>query len=157
MRPSLDFAKGLFGERQIEGVEVGVDIGENAADILLNWSNIAKLYLVDPVDNIHDRFNAEGNRVKFINKYSVEGAKDFVDNTLDFVYLDADHSYQAVKDDLNAWYPKLKVGGIICGHDFSIEDVEQKLCVAWAATEFFALHELELHTVGADFWGIKKC
>ena len=157
MRPSLDFAKGLFGDSQVEGVEVGVDIGENAADILSSWSNVVKLSLVDPADNIHDRFKAEGDRVKLFHKYSVDGAKEFEDNTLDFVYLDGDHSYNAVKDDLHSWYPKLKVGGVICGHDFSVEDVSERLCVAWAVTEFFNQIELDLHTASADFWGIKKC
>lgn len=37
---------------------------------------------------------------------------------LDFVYLDADHSYAAVISDIEAWYPLVRSGGIICGHDF---------------------------------------
>ena len=157
MRPSLDFAKGLFGERPVEGVEVGIDIGENAADILSSWSNVVKLYLVDPVDNIHDRFKVEGDRIKFINKYSVDGAKEVEDNLLDFVYLDGDHSFKGVMVDFNAWYPKLKVGGVICGHDFAPADIETKECVAWASTVFFKEKGLELFTSGPDFWGIKKC
>jgi len=157
MRPSLDFAREFLKERSVVGVEVGVDVGENAADILTNFSNLNKLYLVDVVDNIHDRFKNEKIIIFFIHKPSVEAAKEFSDSYFDFIYIDADHSYQAVKDDLNAWYPKLKVEGIICGHDFSIEDVEQKLCVAWAVTEFFTLHGLELRTAGADFWGVKRC
>ncbi len=37
---------------------------------------------------------------------------------LDFVYLDADHSYTAVQNDIEAWLPLVRPGGIICGHDF---------------------------------------
>ena len=43
------------------------------------------------------------------------------DNTLDFCYIDADHSYDSVKNDLDIWLPKIKINGIICGHDY-IED-----------------------------------
>jgi predicted O-methyltransferase YrrM len=156
MRPSLEFAKQLFGDRKVVGVEVGVDIGENANDILTNWATLEKLSLVDNIDNIHDRFKAEGDRVTFIYKPSVEASKGFEDESLDFVYIDANHSYQSVKDDLNVWYPKLKVGGVICGHDFSIEDVATHECVAWAATEFFQLHKLALCASVADFWGVKR-
>lgn len=53
-----------------------------------------------------------------IVKESKEAAKDFPDNSLDFVFLDADHSYEAVIGDINTWYPKIKNGGIISGHDY---------------------------------------
>ncbi len=39
------------------------------------------------------------------------------DNTADFIFIDADHRYESIKEDLDIWWPKLKVGGIICGHD----------------------------------------
>jgi hypothetical protein len=37
---------------------------------------------------------------------------------LDFIYVDANHTYQAVKDDIKLWYPKVKSGGIVMGHDY---------------------------------------
>jgi len=37
---------------------------------------------------------------------------------LDFVYIDADHSYKSVKEDINAWAPKVREGGIVAGHDY---------------------------------------
>lgn len=46
-------------------------------------------------------------------------ADEFQDGSLDLVYLDADHSYAAVKADIAAWFPKVKPGGIFAGHDFS--------------------------------------
>lgn len=53
--------------------------------------------------------------------YSVQEALKFPDNSLDFVYLDARHDYEGVKEDLHAWWPKLKPGGVMAGHDF-VED-----------------------------------
>ncbi len=48
---------------------------------------------------------------------SLVACKSFEDNSVDLVFLDADHRYDNFKADLIGWYPKVKVGGIICGHD----------------------------------------
>lgn len=45
-------------------------------------------------------------------------AVNFEDKFFDFVYIDANHSYENVKKDILAWLPKVKVGGIIAGHDY---------------------------------------
>jgi hypothetical protein len=49
---------------------------------------------------------------------SVEAAKLFPDEFFDFVYIDADHNYEPVMQDIESWYPLVKKGGIIGGHDF---------------------------------------
>ena len=54
-----------------------------------------------------------------IRKSSVEAAKLFADNSLDVVYIDASHNYIDVVNDIDAWLPKIKKGGIISGHDYS--------------------------------------
>jgi beta-1,4-mannosyl-glycoprotein beta-1,4-N-acetylglucosaminyltransferase len=51
---------------------------------------------------------------------SVEASKMYADNSLDFVFIDADHKYESVVEDILAWFPKVKNGGIISGHDFHI-------------------------------------
>ena len=56
-----------------------------------------------------------------INKWkmtSEEGAKKFEDESVQFVYIDALHTYDGVKKDLKLWYPKIKKGGFISGHDY---------------------------------------
>lgn len=53
-----------------------------------------------------------------IRKLSVDAAKDFEDGFLDAVYIDGDHRAEAVAEDLAAWIPKVKKGGLIMGHDF---------------------------------------
>ena len=42
----------------------------------------------------------------------------FQNESLDFIYIDARHDYKAVWDDLEAWFPKLRKGGLFSGHDY---------------------------------------
>lgn len=60
---------------------------------------------------------------KFVNPIrmtSVEASKLYEDESLDFVYIDGAHDYISVKQDIEHWYPKVKVGGHIAGDDFDI-------------------------------------
>ena len=52
-----------------------------------------------------------------VRALSTEGAASVSDGSLDFVFLDAGHGYEDCRDDIAAWLPKLKPGGLICGHD----------------------------------------
>lgn len=54
-----------------------------------------------------------------IRKTSMEAVKDFKPNNLDFVYIDADHSFRGIAQDLYEWYKRVKPGGIVSGHDYS--------------------------------------
>lgn len=49
---------------------------------------------------------------------SSKAAEKFADKSIDFVFIDADHEYESVKNDIIAWLPKIKSGGIISGHDY---------------------------------------
>lgn len=49
---------------------------------------------------------------------SVDAAKLYADRSLDFVFIDADHSYESIMADIAAWHRKVKGGGVIGGHDF---------------------------------------
>jgi hypothetical protein len=135
--PHLLDVLGLTGE----GVEVGVRNGDFSKDVLM-LSNMSMMHMVDPWEqqdpnkykDISNRDSSHQdkiyndlvdfmkknhpNRHKFHRGYSVDKAKDFYDNSLDFVYIDARHDYEGVKEDLEAWWPKLKIGGLFAGHDF---------------------------------------
>ena len=49
---------------------------------------------------------------------SLEAAARFADKSLDFVWIDGNHEYEAVKADIMAWLPKVKAGGVLAGHDY---------------------------------------
>lgn len=57
-------------------------------------------------------------RVKIVRSDTVEAAKDVPDGSLDFVFIDADHSYRGCKRDIEAWSSKVRRGGMISGHDY---------------------------------------
>ncbi len=63
--------------------------------------------------------------ISMIQKTSVEAAKDWPAGKLvDMVYIDADHSYEGCKADIEAWFSKVRPGGIICGHDYGGTEVD---------------------------------
>jgi hypothetical protein len=59
-----------------------------------------------------------GHRAEIIRLKSLEAAQLVPDGSLDFVFIDADHSYESCKADIIAWYPKVRDGGFIGGHDY---------------------------------------
>jgi hypothetical protein len=61
------------------------------------------------------------NNFKLIRKSSVKAALDFENASLDLVFIDAIHTYESVKKDIETWLPKVRVGGCLSGHDYSVE------------------------------------
>ena len=126
------------------GVEIGVKEGHFSKILLDNW-DCEKLYLVDPWENQKKENYDENNnhnhnqdlentikklenykeRYEIIREYSDIAYKNFNDESLDFIYIDGNHSYEAVKKDLELWYPKLKKGGVFAGDDYTYLPVEK--------------------------------
>lgn len=86
-----------------------------------------------------------------IKASSTEAAALYPDNSIDVVFIDADHTYEAVLADIKAWYPKVKEGGIIAGHDFSFNPDFPYPGVTKAVLEFFQDKPLEI-ILAADVW-----
>jgi len=140
----------------LEGVEIGSLYGEST-NIFLSFPHIKKLTCVDLI--IQPRFTKrlggwiEDKRVHPLQMGSTTASDLFEDSSLDFVYIDADHSYAAVKSDLEAWYPKLKTNGILSGHDYCRPFKDD---VVKAVDEFFELHNMQLKQYPDSSWsGIK--
>ena len=58
--------------------------------------------------------------VKLLNSWSVDASKKFEDASLDYIFIDANHTYEWVVEDLKAWAPKVREGGIVMGHDYFV-------------------------------------
>lgn len=86
-----------------------------------------------------------------------DAARQVPDNHLDLLYLDAGHSYDDVKRDLEAWYPKVKPGGVVAGHDF----INPAYGVLQAVNEFALKHATKVNVIPEDkdedagFWFYK--
>jgi hypothetical protein len=58
------------------------------------------------------------DRAVMIRSNSKQAVELFNDESLDFVFIDANHAYDFVVEDIELWYPKVKSGGYLCGHDY---------------------------------------
>lgn len=127
----------LFHELAFKrGVEIGVASGDYS-QVIMEKNPTIEMYGVDPYERYEgykdyqlrstfDKMESSAQSklwrfpsYKFIKKFSVDASRDFEDNSLDFVYIDGNHSGEAVKEDIEAWISKVKPGGIMAGHDFT--------------------------------------
>jgi len=123
MRSCFEFIKKKT-KRELIGAEIGVHMGNNAEDILKNM-NIKRLYLVDCwqrrqailFEPVRKKFKSD-KRVCIFRTTSIK-ADELITELLDFVYIDADHSYKSVMQDLRIWTNKVKKGDFVCGHDYT--------------------------------------
>lgn len=101
-------------------------------------SNAPNAEHAENLEHVKRTLSRFGSRFAIHRKYSVSAAREFADNTLDFVYVDARHEYEGCLEDLKAWYPKLRKGGLVSGHDFVPDGFlkEGAFGVQRAATEF---------------------
>lgn len=81
---------------------------------------------------------------------SIDAAKMLSDQQFDLVFIDADHSYEAVKADIEAWWPLVKEGGIMAGHDYD-HNTRQWLGVYKAVHEKFGQPYF-----GCFIWAVRK-
>ena len=164
-RPSIKMMRKHFGNQPVSGAEIGVQKGNNSISILKEL-NITKLYLIDiweeyekqekEYENLKNyamvlkRFK-KNKRVEIIRVFSVEGSQKIENCSLDFVYIDANHDYEYVYNDIDCWYKKIRKGGVLAGHDvFSCNDVLD------AVKDWCSNHNYRFHVVAPDWYFIKK-
>jgi Methyltransferase domain len=68
-----------------------------------------------------------GRECRVIRKFSADAVKVFEDKSLDWVFIDGNHSHEACLEDLRLWAPKVKDDGLLCGHDFAAHATARRL------------------------------
>ena len=142
------------------GIEIGVLYGEFSFYLC---GQLEKLYLVDCWNKSHKKKSPEEQKLKVKNKlkkyknweiiqsFSKDASYLFNDQTFDFIYIDAAHDYNSVKNDIFFWFPKLKNEGVLAGHDYNLSSVKSAL----------NHHKFSINVLHGDksdsWWNFKYC
>ena len=126
--------------------EVGVALGE-FSDKILKYNKPKKLYLIDAWKNFdlgypdgnmksnkiqEERYNyvlarfKKRKQISIVREKSLDASNYIEDNSLDWVYIDADHSYEGCLKDLKCYDKKVKITGYICGHDWLADNFSRE-------------------------------
>lgn len=164
----IDSVNRLFGlkdllefydaNKQWKAMEIGSYAGASA-ELISNYvgeitcCDIWEKYIapLNRAIKVYEEFLLTKKRNKNIIEIKKESEKlfnEYEDNYFDMVYIDADHSYDSVKKDISNWFYKVKNGGIICGHDYYMEEVKK------AVDEFFG--EGKVKYFRDSSWSYKK-
>lgn len=141
------------------GVEVGVDTGKTSHKLLRSFVYL-RLSLVDhwPDD---ERYRIASNRIRrfahrtvFNRMDAVAGAATLDDNSQDFAFIDDDHTHEGCQRSIAAYWPKVRPGGLFCGHDYGKPDFPG---VTQAVTEFAELtgQNIQATKIGHIWWTLK--
>jgi len=129
------WVRDLRQQSELTAVEIGVRFGDHAEYMLENL-DIKELYLIDPYDAYDDYQEGWDNQrmssaeeeartrledyaeVTFIKQYSND-ALDSIPDQVDLIYIDGNHAYEYVRDDIANYNQRVSRGGILAGHDYS--------------------------------------
>lgn len=190
VRSRMDFPQ-LIDEL---GLQIGVELGVNEggySNFLLEHSKLKKLYSIDSWSldynstlaatfkswaikhgeieeaerKTREVLSKHGSRSEIIKGNSFDAVDQFEDNSVDFVFFDAGHRFSGFALDMMKWFPKIKVGGVIAGHDYWRRYRYEVMDVANA---FLFEHRLLMHLTWDDknkhgrgyappsFWTVKE-
>jgi len=153
---------------KIKICEIGVFKGE-FSKIILEKLSPSELHLIDIFDGMMCSGDKDGNNIiwtnlnneyiKLLEEYkedknvflhkgnSLNILKNFDDEYFDLIYIDGDHSYKGVKNDLEISFRKVKYGGYICGHDYTLDKFPS---VVDATNEFCLMNKLKIQYITKD-------
>ena len=140
------------GRQIIWAVELGVNHGWTSQYILERHPNL-RLYGVDfasdkPLQEAAARYSKFVGRAVLFTMTGTDAASSLADGFFDLVYIDADHSYAGVKEDIANWRRKVRGNGILAGHDYDWESPGVFQAVQELALETGWL----LYTSGGGVW-----
>ena len=179
VRDSIQFMKNS-NKKDLKVIEIGTFDGKNARTIL-EFLDIEKIYLIDPYyyeksDNSTTQKEIETNggdfyfekarkilkkwenKITWINKNSDNAVSLFKDNYFDYIYIDGNHTYKQVLKDMENYYKKIKIGGVLAGHDIcnGIHAQVDNWGVTEAFFKFVNKYNLKPRIHGQDWWIIKE-
>ncbi len=145
-------------------VEVGTYKGRSFSFLVVEAINSGKtldIVAVDacPWEDVEPDFNKymeplRGHYRTMFGGDSFDRAKDFKDESIDFLFLDANHTYEFVKKDIAAYLPKMKKGAIMAGHDYGTDAYRPYPGVQQAVIEAFGIERVVNNSL-EDTWSIQ--
>jgi hypothetical protein len=167
----------LRGQIGLVGAEIGVCGGEHSLSLLRTLSP-ARLYCIDPY-SMYDAYD-EGkhhygrdqapldqtelsakrllapfaDKIVWIKKLSSDAVRE-ISEPLDFVYVDGNHAQDFVTEDIEKYWPLIRQGGVLGGHDFYNGFQSEHDGVIAAATGFAVENKLDLKIELPDWWIVK--
>jgi hypothetical protein len=180
LSPAYTYIKNKLGSGLV-GAEIGISMGYGT-EYVVDGMDFKLFYMVDPYvpydfnETTQEAFNDQYAKatekfcvypyVRFLRMSSEDASKLVPDGSLDFVFIDANHFYPAVKKDLDLWYPKVRPGGVFSGHDYFINPPEKdidKFIYTWAVkgihygvikavNEFVITNNVKLQCEDLDWW-----
>lgn len=151
------------------GFQIGAEVGVQRAEyseVILKHNPDIKFFGIDAwtandgyrdINGDQDKYTQNYEIAKrrtssynctLIKKWSIDAANDIDDNSLDFVYIDANHDFEHCTQDISSWEKKVRKGGIVSGHDFwrhngrpkiHVKDVVEAWCKAHEIKPLFAI------------------
>jgi len=177
IRKREDFGKLLYKHTKTGlAAEIGTHRAEFAATLLAHWPE-GTLLCVDPwrrdiegyrdpiqggsdraadFAKAKDRLSSFHDRYVMLRGMSSEVAPLIVEDSLDMVYIDANHNRKYVKEDLELWIPKVRTGGIVAGHDFNGDWEDEVRPVVEAKAEKLGVRDLYFILGDAASWYFLK-
>lgn len=158
MKDRIELAKYFMELGFKVGAEIGVLEGSYSR-ALCRYNPALKLYCIDAWGLLDNRKTMERFHLKcyeraknklaphnttLIRESSIKAVERFDDGSLDFVYIDANHSYACAKEDVSIWMPIVRSGGIVAGHDYHLPEVSR------AVDEYIENNNLKLMLTDCD-------
>jgi len=113
---------GCFVGRSLLAVGLSLPDECGLISVDCNWGSIVRQGLT-----AHELFREIGQSrqgqlsLHAVRDRSEQAYRFYPDQSIDVVFVDADHSYEATRESIEVWLPKIRPGGVICGHDYNLE------------------------------------